>query len=127
MESICVNYQTFMNTPRGQNLHPISGLPANVFGYDFDTGDAPSPANSAPTPHVVLRRDASCPRSWKSNHPCPEVGQLPPWRNDMQWFYSALEPGTTINQLQNRRDGNGNVMDYSYMRYTCDEFPPATW
>jgi hypothetical protein len=56
------------------------------------------------------------------------VDQSAPWRNDRQWFTHLLEPGTPINQLQNVRDPvNNRVLQYSYMRYTCDEFPPATW
>lgn len=47
-------------------------------------------------------------------------------RQDGQWFSNLLEPGTTINQVINQRLPNGNVIN-SGVRYTCDEFPPATW
>ncbi|KAI0814551.1 glycoside hydrolase family 55 protein [Xylaria sp. FL0064] len=48
-------------------------------------------------------------------------------RHDGPWFTTSLETGTTINQLKNRRDANNMVAEYSKVRYSCDEFPPATW
>ena len=46
-------------------------------------------------------------------------------RNDGVWPYKDLEPGTSINQIRNYRLGAG--ISLSKMRYSCDEFPPATW
>jgi hypothetical protein len=49
-------------------------------------------------------------------------------RHNGQRFTTDLEPGTTVNGIQNKRDPtNGNVLEYSKIRYTRDEFPPTTW
>jgi hypothetical protein len=124
MRDICKNAENFEATARGGALHPTSGLPNNVYGYDLDTGDSES---GNPNSRQENRRSASCPDSWKDNHPCPETDQQRPMRHDGEWFTTLLEPGTTTNNLQNVRDAQGNVIRYSNIRYTCDEFPPATW
>jgi len=126
MVDICKNAQNFALTPRGQNLHPTSNLPNNWYGYDLDTGES---ASGEPPSRQESRRSASCPESWKNNHPCPETDQSRPWRHDGQWFTTMLEPGTTTNNLMNLRNpANLNqILTYSNIRYTCDEFPPATW
>jgi hypothetical protein len=132
MRDICVNYQQFALSPRGQALHPQSGLPNDVFGYDFDTGD------TEPHSHQEYRRDASCPsrgaRKWSANHPCPETAQFNPMRNNGPWYTTLLDlqVGVSIfsriqNLLQHRYDAQGNIIEYSNIKYTCDEFPPATW
>lgn len=46
-------------------------------------------------------------------------------RHDGEWFTTATEPG--VNTLMHMRDALGNVIRYSNIRYSCDEFPPATW
>ncbi|RDA91604.1 hypothetical protein CP533_4653 [Ophiocordyceps camponoti-saundersi (nom. inval.)] len=48
-------------------------------------------------------------------------------RHDGPWLHKSLEPGTTINQIQNLRDPLGRIIEHSRVRYSCDEFPPATW
>ncbi|GFP60365.1 glucan 1,3-beta-glucosidase [Trichoderma asperellum] len=125
MRDICKNAELFGGTARGQNLHPQSGLPNDVYGYDLDTGEAPT---GEPKTHQESRRTASCPDSWKNTHTCPEADgtQRRPMRHDGEWFTTALEPGTTVNNLMNLRVNN-QVVRYSNIRYTCDEFPPATW
>ncbi|KAL2066293.1 hypothetical protein VTL71DRAFT_2364 [Oculimacula yallundae] len=133
MKDICINAQQFALTPRGQNLHPLSGLPKadcviNYFGYDLNTGDSEP---FFPQYRSEDRRSASCPNNWAAGHPCPEPGpppQQPVMRQDgLPWFTTATEPGTTIYQVMNHRDTAGNIDRYSNVRYTCDEFPPATW
>ncbi|KFY31396.1 hypothetical protein V493_01147 [Pseudogymnoascus sp. VKM F-4281 (FW-2241)] len=121
MKDICKNAQNFSLSARGRNLHPGSGIGNNMFGYDLDTGDTIPPSRQE------SRRSQSCPDSWKSTHFCPESDQQPVMRHDGAWFTTALEPLTTMNNLQNVRDTNGNIVRYSNVRYTCDEFPPATW
>lgn len=124
MREICKNAENFAGTARGQNLHPISGLPNYVYGYDLNTGDT---GTGQPNSRQESRRSASCPDSWIDTHTCPEVDQQKPMRHDGEWFTTAKEQGTTMNNLQNMRDAQGNVVRYSNIRYTCDEFPPATW
>ncbi|EGO56022.1 hypothetical protein NEUTE1DRAFT_117997 [Neurospora tetrasperma FGSC 2508] len=122
MKEICKNADNFAATPRGQNLHPNSQLANNVYGYDLDTGKTNKyQANT----RQENRRSASCPGSWKNTHHCPETDQQRPMRHDGQWFTSATEPGSYT--LEHRRDANRNVIGYSNIRYSCDEFPPATW
>ena len=124
MREVCRNAEIFGFSARGQNLHPRSGLANDVFGYDLDTGDRPS---QTPRSHQDLRRTASCPDSWSSTHLCPEAGQRKPMRHNGEWFTTDLEPNTHTNNLRNQRDSNNNIIRYSNIRYTCDEFPPATW
>ncbi len=125
MREICKNAENFAATPRGQNLHPASGVSNDMYGYDLDTGESPA---GFPNSRQEGRRGASCPESWIATHPCPEVDQRKPMRHDGEWFTTLLEPQTTTNNLMNERDPiTGNVVKYSNIRYTCDEFPPATW
>ena len=125
MREVCKNAENFAATTRGQSLHPISGISNDVYGYDLDTGDTPA---GVPNSRQESRRSASCPDSWKTTHPCPEPNQRKPMRHDGEWFTTLLEPQTTTNNLMNLRDPvTGNVVRYSNIRYTCDEFPPATW
>jgi hypothetical protein len=122
MREICKNAENFAATSRGQNLHPVSGLGNNVYGYDLNTGD------TKPKSRQDYRRSASCPESWKITHTCPETDQRKPMRQDGEWFTTLLEPGTTDNGLMDLRDPiTNNVLRHSRIRYTCDEFPPATW
>ncbi|KAM3501681.1 hypothetical protein MY11210_009307 [Beauveria gryllotalpidicola] len=119
MKEICKNVEAFQATSRGQNLHPLSGISGNVYGYDLDTGEDHS--------HQESRRSASCPPTWKATHPCPEVDQSKPMRQDGEWFTTSLEPGSPVNALKHLRDSNNNIIAESGIRYSCDEFPPATW
>ncbi|KYK61874.1 Pectin lyase fold/virulence factor [Drechmeria coniospora] len=124
MRDICKNAELFQASARGLNLHPASGIDNNVYGYDLDTGDAPT---GEPRSCQEYRRDASCPPGWKDTHTCPEVDQRKPMKSNGEWFTTSLEPGTTVNNLQHLRDGNNNIIRNSSIRYSCDEFPPATW
>ncbi|EJP61727.1 Pectin lyase fold/virulence factor [Beauveria bassiana ARSEF 2860] len=119
MREICKNVEAFQADPRWQNLHPLSGISNNVYGYDLDTGEDHS--------HQESRRLASCPGDWKSDHRCPETDQSKPMRQNGEWFTTALEPGTDENVLEHLRDSNNNIIAQSGIRYSCDEFPPATW
>jgi len=119
MEDICENSKRFMEI-WGSSLHTQSGLPQNVFGFDFYTNRKDQNA------HSERRRDASCPATWKNIHTCPEIDQRNPWRDDVEWWTDELEPGTTINELRHLRAGQ-NIVGRSNIRYSCDEFPPATW
>lgn len=120
MRDICQNARNFQATARGRSLHPNSGIPNYIFGYDYNTG-------RASTSRASQRGAHTCPGSWKNNHVCPEPTQKEVMRNDGQWFSNALEPGTTINGIVNLRNANNQITSYSGMRYTCDEFPPKTW
>lgn len=125
MREVCKNAEIFGQSARGQNLHPGSGIPNDVYGYDLNTGEADAGEEKT---HQERRRAASCPSSWKKNHPCPESDgtQQKPMRHNGEWFFRELEPGTTLNQLMDVKVNNV-VTKHSNIRYTCDEFPPATW
>lgn len=56
---------------------------------------------------------------------CPEPNQRTVMRNDGPWWTTLLEPNTDVNQIRNMLV-NGQTIE-SKMRYSCDEFPPATW
>ncbi|KAI1452083.1 glycoside hydrolase family 55 protein [Annulohypoxylon moriforme] len=118
MHDICVNYVNFMKTSRGQMPHPRSGLPSYIFGYDLNTG-------TGRQTHSSQRRSKSCPDSWKDYHLCPESNQRPVMRHDGEWYTTELEPATERNTIRNDRRTGQIIL--SRVRYTCDEFPPATW
>ncbi|KEZ41672.1 Uncharacterized protein SAPIO_CDS6833 [Scedosporium apiospermum] len=113
MRDICKNSENWFATPKG-----MARVPRYRFGYDFNTGKSNSFRSAQ-------RRSASCPSSWKRNHVCPETDQLEVMRHDGQWPHNDLEPNTNVNQIRSRMV-NGRL-ESSQLRYTCDEFPPATW
>ncbi|KAH9209807.1 pectate lyase superfamily protein-domain-containing protein [Leptodontidium sp. 2 PMI_412] len=118
MNNICANANSFAALPRGAILHPGSSVPNNKYGFDFNQV------------RKDRRRTNMCPGSWKNRpaNTCPATGSANPFRSAYIWFTSALEPGTTVNQIANRRDPATNqVTINSGIRYTCDEFPPASW
>jgi len=53
------------------------------------------------------------------------------YRDDMlPWYTTALEPGLPANAgrvLRHRRSASGQIAELSGVKYTCDEFPPATF
>lgn len=122
MRDICRNVGNFRQYPRGQTLHPRSGLSNDRFGYDFSNRRIPGVTPGRKN----RRRSQSCPDSWKNTHPCPEPDQREVMRDDGQWFSNALEPGTTVNQIIDLRLPFFPIWR-SGLRYSCDEFPPATW
>lgn len=113
MRDICKNADNWMNTPRGQ-----SRTPRWRFGYDFNTGKTSRTRNAR-------RRAASC-GNFKQQTTCPHTDQNLVMRHDGPWKYKDLEPGTTINEIKADVYPNG-ARRPSEVRYTCDEFPPATW
>ncbi|KAL2066965.1 hypothetical protein VTL71DRAFT_1389 [Oculimacula yallundae] len=114
MRDICKNAENWYKTPRGQNRSPL-----NRFGYDFHTGKKSTWRNQR-------RRAASCGSGWDSNKNCPHSDQNIIMRHDGKWDYKALEPGTKIAEIKAKRDAQNNKIP-SWVRYTCDEFPAATW
>ena len=116
MKEICRNVEDFYASPRGQNHAPTTR-----FGYDLNTGK---------NQRAAKRREKSCPtgtNGWRTYHTCPETDQGIVMRHDGPWPHKDLEPGTVMNAIKNQRDPQGNVIEYSRLRYSCDEFPPATW
>ncbi|KAL2130726.1 hypothetical protein VTI74DRAFT_6055 [Chaetomium olivicolor] len=126
MTSICQNVNNFRATARGENLHPGTSIPAGMYAYDFDSGETIS---GVPNTRQHNRREASCPSpGWKNSHTCPEpVNQQTLWRHDGPWGSTALEPGTTDNSIEHEHNAQGQITRYAQLRYSCDEFPPATW
>lgn len=113
MRDICKNADNWFNTPRGQ-----SRVPRYRFAYDFNTGKTSAFRNNR-------RRSASC-GNFKNRVTCPHSDQGIVMRQDGPWRYKSLEPGTTINEIRADVWANG-ARRPSEVRYTCDEFPPATW
>lgn len=113
MRDICKNADNWFATPRGQ-----SRTPRYRFAYDFNTGKTSAFRNDR-------RRTASC-GSFKRTVTCPHSDQNIVMRQDGPWRYKDLEPGTTINEIKADVWPNGSRRP-SEVRYTCDEFPPATW
>jgi hypothetical protein len=121
MTNICKNLQNFAATPRGLNLHPGNAIPKDIFTFDFDTEDQGAQSRAD------LRREQSCPKkTWKAKHKCPETvpgQQQKVWRHDGPWWTMDLEDNTKTNELKHKRDGNGNVIEKSQTRYSCEEWP----
>jgi hypothetical protein len=117
MNNVCQNYENFRSTARGINPHPLSVLGYDVYGFDFNTT------------RKDRRRAIMCPSSWKNNpsNRCPATGSIHPFRSSQMWWTADLEPGTLVNQIANQRGPGGQLIKNSGIRYTCDEFPPATW
>ena len=122
MTAICQNANTFLISARG-----ASRKPRKAFAYDFNHDRA------------TRRRVRVCPsgrRGWTSRHTCPEIAgsgnQAQPdvFRADgLPWYTTALEPNLPYlagSVLRHRRS-NGQIVERSGVKYTCDEFPPATW
>lgn len=119
MRDICRNAENFMKSPRGVQFFTRS----TSFGYDYNTGKKGRSAK---------RREQSCPtgksNGWIIGHKCPETDQNEIWRHDGPWPYKALEdPANDPKTIKHERDSNGNIVRKSKIRYSCDEFPPATW
>lgn len=110
MTAICENAENFLATPRAQaRRYP--------YAFAYDLGG-----------RTTKRRRASCPSSWAKTHSCPEFNQPTVWRQDGAWWTTALDPVQVPNNvIEHVRDNQGRVTSNSYLRYTCDEFPPATW
>ncbi|KAI8211142.1 hypothetical protein K4K52_011113 [Colletotrichum sp. SAR 10_76] len=121
MRDICKNMYQFMATSRGRRLHPRSPeLSSDTFAYDFSGRSSKG--------RGLSRGDASCPGTWKNSHTCPEPDQMLPMRHDKEWYFRELElPSTVDNLIKHHRGANGQVDEPSKIRYTCDEFPPASW
>lgn len=121
MTAICRNAANFQNTPRGKLPHPKSAIPADWFGYDFNTDHGG---------RSDKRRSRSCPSNWKNTHLCPEFDQAPIFRQDGQWWTTDIAPPTPNGVVTNYildQPVNGGPNKRSHIRYSCDEFPPATW
>ncbi|KAK1959917.1 pectin lyase-like protein [Colletotrichum sublineola] len=48
-------------------------------------------------------------------------------RHDGAWYTTELEPGTDIIEIKARPAMNGRPAEISKVRYSCEEFPAATW
>lgn len=124
-----------MPKPAQERLNPNAGLAtgrpdphryyastSTYFGYDFNTGKKGRSSK---------RRAKACPtgkRGWITYHKCPEGRQEKPMRHDGEWPYLDLDPKTTDGRtIQHKRDARGKIIQKSQIRYSCDEFPPATW
>lgn len=96
-----------------------SSVDNNKYGFDFSTA------------RKDAKRDKVCPSpAWakRPENKCPSSNAQAPFRSDTIWWTASLEPGTTINQIANKRSlATNQVTINSGIRYTCDEFPPASW
>lgn len=124
MTAICQNANTFLTSARGS-----ARSPRKAFGYDFVSARA------------TAHRKEVCPSSgngaWRDHHACPGVAadgnlaQPSVFRNDgLPWYTTAVEANLPYNAgrvLRHRRGSSGQITELSGVKYTCDEFPPATF
>lgn len=135
MTAICDNVKNFFATDRGKQL-PAS-FDGTMFVMDFST-------DKSNTKRGPARRDKSCPAKdvlsrgvvkWKKTHKCPEGDQKDVWRNDKVWHTTAIshdqedldEENIPKNILEHERNPDQSIKNRSYLFYTCDEFPAASW
>lgn len=123
MTAICKNAEQFIGSPR-YNARPEK----DTFTYDTDSSRVePRRTNSK-----VCGRQKK--KNWNQRHTCPEDGtikQPPVWRARKgvagEWATTALRTdGNTINEIKQYIKDDGTVV-FSGLRYTCDEFPAASW
>lgn len=132
MVEICKNARAFLASARGQQLHQDTTLDSNpafrYFAYDSSVGKQTS--DSSGKYRVAKRREQSCPTSgsnaWKKTHTCPEPDQSKPMRQDGLWYTTAVE-NTDVNSIFNVYDSDDTMVRASGMRYSCEEFPAASW
>jgi hypothetical protein len=122
MTAICQNANTFLISARG-----AARTPRKAFAYDFNSARATSRRNR------VCRTGQ---QGWTSWHACPEIAapgnQAQPsvYRADgLPWWTTALEPNLPAGaaRVLAHRRSNGQIVERSGVKYTCDEFPPATF
>lgn len=126
MAAICENANAWITT---------TGLGRTDFAFDFhNTNVGPGQREG----RKGIRRDESCPGNWINNGRCPEVAgpnnlaqpRSYRWEIAIQqlvlWPFTALEPGSNNRLLHRINPTTGNI-EQSRLKYTCDEFPPATF
>lgn len=114
MRAICQNAYAYLMSAVGSGAKDRT-----TFHYDFNGKRKGG------------RRKQMCPSSWKKTHACPEVAvpgnPAQPAVMPGPWPHTQLQaPGTLSYIIAQKLDAQGNVVP-SKRRYTCDEFPPATW
>lgn len=114
MTNICHNADEFLKTTRGMQY-----TGNGKFHFDLSTNKKTGRSNE--------RRSKSCPGSWSKGVTCPQKPYQDVFRNGLVWFSRDLEPNTKVNAIEHLRDANGKVITASGMRYTCEEFPAASW
>lgn len=115
MTAICRNVRDFFNSDRG-NKRPAE---ASLFVMDFDTQ-----TKSRRDGRSGRRRARSCPPGWVKNQRCPHVDQEPVWRQDGPWWTTAIAPPPLGDNFELAPKPIGTR---SNIKYSCDEFPAASW
>ncbi|KLU87180.1 hypothetical protein, variant [Magnaporthiopsis poae ATCC 64411] len=108
------NADNWFDTQRGKDHKRKYGM---RFAFDLSTEGRRS--------RKRLRRDKSC-RNFVNSAVCPHPNSAIVMRQDGPWRFKDLEPGTRINEIKADTSPNGARLP-SWLRYTCDEFPPATF
>lgn len=128
MEAICQNANFWLTG---------TGNGRTDFAFDYHNTDMGPGQREG---RKGVRRDESCPGNWINNGRCPEVAGVPAgnlaqplsyrWLIATQtggfWPFTALEPGSNNRLLHDTDPTTGAVLP-SRLKYTCDEFPPATF
>lgn len=130
MEAICQNANSWITT---------TGNGRTDFAFDFQNRDV-----NGVRARKNTRRDESCPGTWINNGRCPEVAgngnlaQPRSWRwlipnpttgqpgTLSLWPFTALEPNSNNRLLHDVDPVTNNILP-SRLKYSCDEFPPATF
>jgi hypothetical protein len=126
MEAICQNANNWISTTRPGRTD---------FAFDYHNIYVSPQQREG---RKGIRRGESCPRNWINNARCPEVAgpnnlaqpRSYRWEIDTQqlvlWPFTALEPGSNNRLLHDTDPTTGAILP-SRLKYTCDEFPPATF
>ncbi|KGO66430.1 Pectin lyase fold/virulence factor [Penicillium italicum] len=118
MTAICRNANDFYSSTRGQ----VRGRSNTLFHYDFHTT-----TKNRPNGRSGKRRGKSCPTNWVAANNCPHSDQEPVWRNDGQWWTTALAPPPDGLKFILAPLTSGTSTTQSGISYSCDEFPAASW
>ncbi|KAF9696769.1 hypothetical protein EKO04_005748 [Ascochyta lentis] len=134
MPAICQNIQNWHNNAALSSWHTQS-LWAGWFTYDLGASESRENRGNQ-------RRSRMCPSTWKGtilNPRCPEPNQprvVPPLYNLAGIGVTAIVPQPIPGETDLRQiiaDGKDNPVPFvgqlqsSGRKYTCDEFPPASW
>lgn len=97
-----------------------------VFAYDSST-DPSTLGVSTTLFRDYHRRRRSCGRfNIKTGQVCPEPDQMLLMRQDGEWFSKNTQSSKTW-AIVNKVGTKGEVVEESGIKYSCEEFPAASW
>ena len=136
MPAICQNVRNWYGNPAVSSWYTTGarGIWRGWFSFDLGASGSDNRLDRG-----QARRDQMCPRTWKgtvATPRCPEPNQpyvVPPLWNLAGQGVTAIKPQPLTDPevfltIEDGRDLQwAGALQPSGRRYTCDEFPPASW